>query len=153
MTVTCVLDGRPVDLSTAVFDLNGTLTLHGVLIDGVAERLARLRAALEIVLLSSDSYGTLAAIADALAVPARRADSAEEKIRVLGELGPARCVAIGNGANDRLMLGEAALGIAVIGPEGAARDAIGAADIVCVHIVDALDLLLHPERITATLRR
>ena len=60
---------------------------------------------------------------------------------------------IGNGANDVLVLEGAALGIAVIGPEGASSAALRAADVVCASIVDALDLLLEPRALTATLRR
>ena len=62
-------------------------------------------------------------------------------------------VAIGNGANDVSMLRAAALGIVVVGPEGLATEAIAAATIVTLSIADALDLLLNPKRLVATLRR
>jgi soluble P-type ATPase len=51
------------------------------------------------------------------------------------------------------MLAAAALGIAVVGPEGAAGAAVRAADVVCASIVDALDLLLDERLLVATLRR
>jgi soluble P-type ATPase len=51
------------------------------------------------------------------------------------------------------MLDAAALGIAVNGGEGAAVVAILAADIYTPNILDALNLLLHADRIRATLRR
>jgi soluble P-type ATPase len=50
------------------------------------------------------------------------------------------------------MLKEAILGIAVIQEEGAAVESLVAADIVTRSILDALDLLLRPLRLTATLR-
>jgi soluble P-type ATPase len=50
------------------------------------------------------------------------------------------------------MLKEAALGIGVIQAEGAAVEAILAADLVTTSVLDALDLLIHPLRLTATLR-
>jgi soluble P-type ATPase len=50
------------------------------------------------------------------------------------------------------MLGEAALGIAVVGPEGAASASLAAADVVCGSILVALDLLLEPRALAATLR-
>jgi soluble P-type ATPase len=62
-------------------------------------------------------------------------------------------VAIGNGANDAAMLSTAALGIAVLGPEGTARESIEAADVVVTSIEIGLDLLLNPRRLVATLRR
>jgi soluble P-type ATPase len=59
---------------------------------------------------------------------------------------------IGNGRNDALVMKECALAIAVIGPEGAAFPAIAAAHVVTASITDALDLLLNPRRLLATLR-
>jgi soluble P-type ATPase len=50
------------------------------------------------------------------------------------------------------MVKEAALGIAVIEKEGAAVETLLAADIVCGNILDALELLLNPKRLIATLR-
>jgi soluble P-type ATPase len=54
--------------------------------------------------------------------------------------------------NDSLMMKKAALGIIVIGEEGASVKAINNADIVVKDIHDALDLLLNKIRIKATLR-
>jgi soluble P-type ATPase len=60
--------------------------------------------------------------------------------------------AIGNGRNDQLMLAAAALGIAVVQEEGAAIESLSAADVVLPDIRSALDLLLFPKRLIATLR-
>jgi soluble P-type ATPase len=46
----------------------------------------------------------------------------------------------------------AALGIAVVGPEGCSGELIAAARVVCRDILDALDLLQNPLRLKATLR-
>jgi soluble P-type ATPase len=143
---------RRLELSTVIFDLNGTLTVHGELLDGVAERLRRLRAQMQVLLVSSDTYGTLDAVAEHLGVPARRARDAADKAAVLAEVGAASCVGVGNGNNDLLLLRDAALGIVVVGQEGAAPALFAVADIVCSSAVDALDLLLDPQRIGATLR-
>ncbi|MBV9327442.1 MAG: hypothetical protein JO020_15490 [Chloroflexi bacterium] len=51
------------------------------------------------------------------------------------------------------MLREAALGIAIVGPEGLAAGALAAADVVVPSISDALGLLRNPKRLIATLRR
>jgi soluble P-type ATPase len=50
------------------------------------------------------------------------------------------------------MLREASLGIGVIGEEGCATSLIKEADFVVPDIIDALSIILHPERIVATLR-
>ncbi len=145
------------ELDHLVLDVNGTLACDGRLIPGVTERLARIRTALDIHLLSADTHGRLDEIARELGVPATRLLASEpepeQKAAFVRRLNPARVVAIGNGANDVRMLAEAAIGIVVLGPEGLAVDALQAADVVAGTIADALDLLLYPQRLVATLRR
>lgn len=153
MTVVVDIPGRPtLSLEFLLLDVNGTLSNRGSLIDGVAHRLAALHGQLEPRLLSADTFGTLTAIAEELSLPAQTAASAEEKLAVLDELGPARCVAIGNGSNDHAMLSAAALGIAVAGHEGCSKAALDACDLVCSSILDALDLLREPRALAASLR-
>jgi P-type E1-E2 ATPase len=140
------------ELAYLVLDVNGTLTSRGALIDGVVDRLARVREALDVRLLSADTFGTLGEVAAAVGAEAEVVGSGEDKRRIVAELGPGSCVAVGNGANDAAMLEAAALGIAVLGPEGAAAAAVRAADVVCGSILDALDLLLDERALRATLR-
>ena len=154
MTLSVAIPGRAeVGLDHLILDVNGTLTNRGVLIDEVEDRLGRLRETLEIRLVSADTYGTLDAIAERLEVVAVRASSGEDKLRVLDELGRESCAVVGNGANDVAALEAAALGLAVLGPEGASAAALRGADIVCASAVDALDLLLDAKALSATLRR
>ena len=68
-------------------------------------------------------------------------------------LGADTVFAVGNGANDAAMLEHAALGVAVIGPEGAAVETLLKAKVVVPYIRAALELLLFPKRLAATLRR
>jgi P-type E1-E2 ATPase len=140
-------------LEHLVLDVNGTLTRGGELVEGVPERLARLEASLAVRLLSADTFGTLDEVSSLLGAPAERVSSGADKATVVERLGRERCAAVGNGANDAAMLAAAALGIAVVGPEGAAGAAVRAADVVCASIVDALDLLLDERLLVATLRR
>jgi soluble P-type ATPase len=51
-----------------------------------------------------------------------------------------------------MMLGAAALGIGVVQTEGASVEALNAAKVVALCIHDALQLLLNPLRLAATLR-
>ena len=142
-------------LEYLVLDLNGTLTLDGVLIAGVAERLERLREQLRVYLLTADTRGTASKLASDLMVTLKRIESSaesEHKRAFVTELGETEVAAIGNGANDGGMLKAAALGIAVLGPEGLATSALSVADIVVPGITEALDLLLVPNRLIATLR-
>ena len=140
-----------------VLDVNGTLTSDGVILDGVDGRLREIRTSLDIRLLSADTFGRLDALSAQLHLPAtrlRRGDpEAQQKERFVQALGAHLVVAIGNGANDAAMLRSSRLGIAVLGPEGLATEALGAADVVTGSIADALDLLRLPTRLVATQRR
>jgi len=68
-------------------------------------------------------------------------------------LGAERVVAIGNGANDVAMLHAAALSICVMCSEGASVEALLASQVVVTNPIDALDAVLRPSRLKATLRR
>jgi soluble P-type ATPase len=140
-------------LEHLLLDVNGTLTNRGALMDDVAARVQRLRDELEIHLVSANTFGTLDSIAQSLQVAAAAVATGDDKLRVLDQLGREKCAVIGNGTNDVLVLEAAAIGFAVLGPEGASAAALRSADIVCASAADALDLLLEPKALSATLRR
>ena len=138
-----------------VLDYNGTLALDGRLLVGVAERLRTLAGQLEIHVLTADTFGSVAANMQDIpctihVLPQEKQDRG--KLHYVEKLGYDKTVSIGNGRNDRLMLKESALGFAVVQGEGAAVEAILAADVVLSDIVTALDLLTNPLRLIATLR-
>ena len=139
-------------LEYLALDLNGTLTLDGCLNDGVADRLQALCENLHVHILTADTLGTMAQIEQAVGLSATLVRSADDKTAFVERVGPAATVAVGNGANDAGMLSAAALGIAPLGPEGLAREAWEAADVLVPDILSALDLLLHPQRLVATWR-
>jgi P-type E1-E2 ATPase len=139
-----------------VSDVNGTLAFDGRLIDGVARALLTLQDRLQLHLLTADTHGKQADIDRQLALQAVRISPGGEgaaKADYVRQLGRQRVVAIGNGANDAAMLYEAAIGIAVLSPEGLAADAAQAADVIAPGILDALGWLERPMRLVASLRR
>ena len=139
-------------LEHLVLDVNGTLTDRGRLLDGVAERLRTVGSVLALHVVSSDTYGNAEEIAAGAGAAFRRVTHGDEKRAFVERLGPAATAAVGNGRNDVAMLRAAALGIAVIGPEGANAAALAAADVVAGSIGAALDLLADPQALAATLR-
>jgi soluble P-type ATPase len=146
---------KTLQLSHLVLDHNGTLAVDGALLPGVGDCLRDLAADLRVHVLTADTFGRAQEELDGLplsltVMPEKNQDTG--KLAFVRELGAWRCVCIGNGRNDRMMLSAAALGIAVILGEGAAFETIAAADVVAVDIVSALSLLRHPLRLTATLR-
>jgi P-type E1-E2 ATPase len=132
MTIALDIPGRtPLQLEHVVLDMNGTLTGSGALIKRSAERIRALSQRVELHLLSADTFGTAAVVAEELGVPLRGIAHGDDKRSYVEQLGAAQCAAIGNGSNDAAMFKAAALGIAVVGPEGASMTALVAADVVC----------------------
>jgi P-type E1-E2 ATPase len=143
-------------LEYLVLDLNGTIAIDGKLLPGVSERIEKLRPVLEPWLVSADTQGTLSALAASLGIKAKRlvpGDEAEQKLAFVDEFGAEGVVALGNGANDAMMLRKAALGIAIMGREGLATECLTASDLIVPGIESALDLVLFPRRLLATLRK
>jgi len=144
-----------------VSDYTGTLSFDGKLVAGVAGRLRRLAKLVEIDVVTSDTRGTarqeLAGLPIKLHMlkPGKRHDI--QKKNYAKKLGPGRVAALGNGNNDSLLLravrDAGGLAIAVDNGEGCSVEAIRNANVFVVGIVNALDLLLDPVRLVATLRR
>ena len=143
-------------LDHLVADFNGTLAVDGALLPGVADALRSLANRLTIHVVTADTFGRAHdALADLpiklVILPPGQQDAA--KLHYAEGLGVQRCVGIGNGSNDRLLIAAAALGIAIVQGEGAAVQTLVSADVVVPDIGAALGLLLHPARVVATLRR
>jgi soluble P-type ATPase len=146
---------RLLQLAHLVLDYNGTLAVDGDLIEGVKSRLNDLAGSFDIHVVTADTFGKAARALDGLdgrLVILPPGNQAAAKADYVRQLGGQATVAIGNGRNDRLMLEQAALGIAVLGEEGTAAAAILAADLVVRDVFSALELLRNPRRLVATLR-
>lgn len=143
------------EIDNLILDLNGTLSTDGEISSEVKERLDILSKDLNIYILTADTQGTAEQIVSDLEVTLVKIPeegSAEAKLKFLESIDPSRTIAIGNGNNDRLMLKEAALGILVLGEEGASILTLKDSDLLVKSISDALDLFLKPKRLIATLR-
>ena len=139
-----------------ILDLNGTIAVDGNIIGGVKEKLAMLSQKLDIFLVTADTNKNAERLVKDLPVKLYKIKEAKEddqKLRVVLKKGKNNTVSIGNGCNDVSMLKESAIGICMVGGEGASAEAMMASDLVVVTINDALDLLLKPHRLEATLRR
>jgi soluble P-type ATPase len=145
-----------VRLEHLVCDVNGTLAKDGRLLDKIAKPLTGLKDRLTVHLITADTYGKQDNIDIQLGLKAVRlsgSNQAEMKAEFVRGLGAHTVIAMGNGTNDALMLKEAAIGIAVLGDEGLAIEALMAADIFMHSALDALYLIEFPTRLVATLRR
>jgi soluble P-type ATPase len=142
-------------LEHLVLDYNGTLALDGRPLPGVKTRLERLARSVRIHIVTADTFGKARAGLRGVDCKLEILQSGGEdraKAAYVRRLGASRVACIGNGRNDRLMLRMAGVGIAVVQAEGASAEAVAAADVLVPSVTDALDLLLRPRRLVASLR-
>ena len=137
-----------------VLDYNGTVAADGMLLEGVGERINRLKEQVCVYVLTADTYGTVTRQCEPLGVtvrtfPREGAAGCKEEI-VKGLEGGVAC--LGNGFNDIQMFDAARLSIAVLEQEGMCAALLGHASVLVNSIQDGLDLLLKPDRLRATLR-
>jgi soluble P-type ATPase len=138
-----------------VTDYSGTLSEDGRVLPEVREKLNALAEKLKVHVITSDTFGMarkeLEGVNCTLHVlegPGHRA----QKEKYVLSLGSESVVALGNGNNDEKMLRAAKVGISVCLKEGVSVEALKAAKILVRSPIDAIDLLLNPKRLTATLR-
>lgn len=143
-------------LEGVVFDMNGTLTVDGELAARDRELLILLAGKLQVYVLTADTFGTAAGVFAGLPLEICRLRGMAgflEKKKFIDSRRSSSLAAVGNGYNDHLMLKSAALGICVLGKEGAHPLTIAHADLVVPSTGAALELFLHPLRLVAGLRR
>lgn len=141
-------------LSHLILDYNGTIAEDGEIIPGIAPRLAELSRDLHICVITADTHGTAAKKCEGLPLevltfPTTQVGQikADEARKLSGGV-----ITIGNGFNDIQMSDAADLSICVMGKEGCCGALLMHTDVVVTSILDALDLLLKPSRLRATLR-
>ena len=153
--LTISIPGRePLELSHLVLDYNGTIALDGQIIPGIAERLQQLSKNLKISVITADTHGTAARRCEGLPLEVLTFPTTEvgaikaDHVRSL----EGGVVTIGNGFNDIPMSDAAGLSICVMESEGCCAALLSHCHFAVTSIHDALDLLLIPDRIRATLR-
>ena len=141
-------------LNHLILDYNGTIAEDGEIIEGIRPRLAALARDLSIYVITADTHGTAARKCEGLPLKVLTfpttevgAIKAQEADKCAGGV-----ITIGNGFNDIQMSDAAGLSICVIGKEGCCGALLRHCDVVVTSIEDALDLLLIPGRLRATLR-
>ena len=144
------------EIEALVLDYNGTIAKDGALIEGIPERLIKLAEAVEVYVLTADTYGTVRGQCEPLGVAVRTfphagAGACKEEI-VLELRRNAKVCAVGNGFNDVQMMDAADFAVAVLDAEGMYAGLLPHADVLVRSAGEALDLFLKPDRLRATLR-
>jgi len=145
---------KPLILDTIILDLNGTIGIDGILIIWVEDKIWSLKELWRNVLLcSGDTQWTAATIAKKLWATLYNCKDQKDKEKIIKKHNAKHCVAIGNGNIDLKLLKKCKLSIAVIQAEWCYGPLLMHSDIVCTQVIDALDMLLLPKRLIATLRK
>ena len=141
-------------LSHLILDYNGTIAEDGNIIEAIRPRLDVLAKDLSIYVITADTHGTAAKKCEGLPLQVLTFPTTEvgkikaEKAQKL----EGGVITIGNGFNDIQMSDVADLSICVMGKEGCCGALLMHTDVVVTSIEDALDLILIPGRLRATLR-
>ena len=153
--LTIQIPGREeLTLSHLILDYNGTIAEDGEIIPGMASRLEMLSEKLSISVITADTHGT--ANQKCAGLPLQVMTFPTTQVGQIKADEAQKCtggvVCIGNGFNDIQMSDVCDLSICVVGKEGCCGTLLMHADVVVTSIHDALDLLLKPNRLRATLR-
>lgn len=138
-----------------VLDLNGTVAINGKIQESTRRLIGDLSRQVNVYILTADTHGKARDLCRNLKAEVcviERGKEKEAKGKFVKEKGPGETAALGNGENDQLMLELSALGIGVMGPEGCSLSSLLKADLVVTSIDHALEILLSPQTLKATLR-
>lgn len=145
----------PIRLEHLVSDYTGTLSVDGKLVPGVKDRLNKVSDFLKVHILTADTFGMAREELEGVNCEVHILEGADHDVKkedYVRKIGAGSVIALGNGANDRKMLKAARVGIAVCLQEGCSIDALTSGNMLVNSALDALDLLLNPKRLKATLR-
>ena len=156
MIITNIPGSDRLEIEHFVSDFSGTLSENGFLVPGVKEKLNELAEKISVHVLTSDTFGKARTELEGITCTVHileGEDHTGQKEKYVLDLGADKVAAIGNGNNDARMLKVAGLGIAVCLKEGCSAESLQAAKIFVHSPIDAVELLLYPKRLIATLRR
>ncbi len=143
-----------IELNTIILDLNGTLAVNGSIVEGAKERLIKLKElGYKIYLFTGDQRGNAAELTKEIDITILRATNTEEKERLTLSLDFSKTVSIGNARIDIGTFKHTKLRIATIQAEGIHAEILKFVDIVVLSINDALDILINPDSLNATMRK
>jgi len=143
-----------IEITTIVFDLNGTLQVNGIIPDGVKERLSKLKErGFQLVLFSGDARGNASDIAKELGIEFRKCINGKRKEEEFLTFDTNKTAAIGNARIDIGKFKHAKLSIATLQAEGMHVEILKYVDVIVPSINDALDFFLDEGTFKGTMRK
>jgi P-type E1-E2 ATPase len=145
--------GETLEINTIVLDLNGTLTVKGILENSTIELIKQLQNnSFRLVLISGDIRGNAKTIAKKLGMDLYLGSTSDEKAAQMQQFDKNKTAAIGNARIDIGTFENAVLSIATLQSEGIHTAIINHVDIIVPSIDDALRLFIDKKSLEGTLR-
>lgn len=144
-----------IEIKSVVFDYNGTVAIDGKLLKNVSKNINELSSDFNFFVITADTYGTVKkelenTSCEVIVIGKENQDKA--KLEFIKKLGAETVLSVGNGRNDKLMLKETVLGIAIMQDEGLCTETLLSSDILVKSIDDVFGFLKDSNRLIATLR-
>ena len=146
---------KEIEIQNIVFDYNGTIAIDGKLIEGIKKSINELSNSFKFYVITADTYGSVEKeLLDTNCEVIKIAKSSQDisKLEFIKSLGSSKTLSVGNGRNDKLMLKESILGIAILQDEGLCTETLLNSDILVKSIFDVFSFLKDENRLIATLR-
>lgn len=146
---------QEIEIENIVFDYNGTIAIDGKLIDGVKENINELSNDFNFFVITADTYGSVEQELQSVNCKIIKIEKSSQDIskeKFIKKLGSNTTLCVGNGRNDKLMLKESVLGIAILQDEGICTQTLLNSDILVKSILDVFGFLNDKNRLIATLR-
>lgn len=143
------------EIQNIVFDYNGTIAIDGKLIEGIKKSINEFSNSFNFYVITADTYGSVEkelenTKCEVIKIPKSSQDIS--KLEFIKSLGSSTTLSVGNGRNDKLMLKESILGIAILQDEGLCTETLLNSDILVKSIFDVFSFLKDENRLIATLR-
>lgn len=143
-----------ITIDTVIFDLNGTLAVNGKLVEGVKDRIERLKnEGFRVYVVSTDHRGNGKELADDLGIEFIYAETTNDKEDFIREFDPEMVAAIGNARVDIGLFDYARISIATMQAEGIHAAIFRFVDIIVTSVNDAIDILLDKTTFENTMKK
>ncbi|HBF88251.1 MAG TPA: hypothetical protein DDX39_06375 [Bacteroidales bacterium] len=146
-------NGEIIQIETIILDLNGTLSVYGKVAESTVKLIQELKKLdYKLYLISGDIRGDAKRVSDELGLTLYIAKTSDEKAKVVENLNPETCAAIGNARIDIGTFKKSKIAIATLQSEGIHTGIFPYVDIIVPSIDDALRLFIDKESLSGTLR-
>jgi soluble P-type ATPase len=143
-----------IEITNIILDLNGTLSVNGVIPKGVESKLRELsKVGIKVVLFTGDQRGTAADLCKGIGIDFIKCKNSQEKADAMSSYDKDKTAAIGNARIDIGTFKNAVISVATLQAEGIHTGIIEHVDIIVPSIEDALALFLDKDIFSATMRK